>query len=39
MQNELTLCAILIVVMAVFMVIGMVGIYKEKKEQGAKEDK
>lgn len=32
MQNELTLCAILIVVMAFFMVLGMVGIRKEKGE-------
>lgn len=33
MQNELTLCGILVAVMAFFMVLGMVGIQKEKKEQ------
>lgn len=36
MQNELTLCAILVVVMAFFMVLGLVGIQKEKKEQNNK---
>ena len=39
MQNELTLCAILIVVMAFFMVLGMVGIRKEKREQKLEEQK
>ncbi len=32
MQNEMTLCGILIGVMAFFMIIGMIGIQKEKKE-------
>lgn len=32
MQNELTLCGILIAVMAVFMIVGMIGILKEKRD-------
>lgn len=33
MQNEMTLCGILIGVMAVFMILGMIGIQKEKREK------
>lgn len=36
MENELTLCGILIAVMAFFMIFGMVGIAKEKKENNNK---
>ncbi len=32
MQNEMTLCGILIGVMAFFMIVGMIGIRKEKRE-------
>ena len=40
MQNEMTLCGILIGVMAFFMIVGMIGIQKEKKEmQEAAEQK
>lgn len=31
MQNEMTLCGILIGVMAFFMILGMIGIQREKK--------
>ena len=31
MQNEMTLCGILIGVMAFFMIVGMIGIQREKK--------
>ena len=32
MQNEMTLCGILIGVMAFFMILGMIGIQREKKQ-------